>query len=194
MSSLADLTHADVERILGIIDKLHDIEVRIEVDGMKLHVRKFSDATRATAAMQSIATPLGDAAVAQAGAAPTGVSTAPEVQRASEALPARPGQVAPLKANSVSPSPAADDVPERESLLEVRAPMLGRFFRAPSPTEPPYVEIGSKVEPDDTVCMIEVMKLFNTVKASVRGTIVEIVVEDGQMVEHDSLLFRVRPE
>ena len=79
-------------------------------------------------------------------------------------------------------------------LLEIRAPMLGRFFRASSPSEPAYVEVGSRVQPEDTVCMLEVMKLFNTVPAGVAGTIVEILVENGAMVEHDAVLFRVRPE
>jgi acetyl-CoA carboxylase biotin carboxyl carrier protein len=82
----------------------------------------------------------------------------------------------------------------KEGLIEVRAPMLGRFFRASSPSEPPYVEISVKVVPEDTICMIEVMKLFSTVKAGVSGTIVEILVENGVMVEHDTVLFLVRPE
>jgi acetyl-CoA carboxylase biotin carboxyl carrier protein len=56
------------------------------------------------------------------------------------------------------------------------------------------VELGSKVQAEDTVCMIEVMKLFNTVRAEVSGTVVEVLVENGAMVEHDAVLFRVRPE
>lgn len=183
MSGISDITHADVERILGIIDKLHDIEVRIEVDGMKLHVRKFSNGALATPAMRDDATPYVE------------TTAAPPVAAAVEPAPSVPRKPAALSATGSEAAPSmADAGPVRESLLEVRAPMLGRFFRASSPTESPYVEIGSKVEPDDTVCMIEVMKLFNTVKAGVRGTIVEIAVENGEMVEYDTVLFRVRPE
>ena len=72
--------------------------------------------------------------------------------------------------------------------------MLGRFYCASSPSEPAYVEVGSKVKSEDTVCMIEVMKLFNSVQAGVSGTIVEISAQNGEMVEHDAVLFRVRPE
>lgn len=183
MSVLSDITDADVERILGIIDKLHDIEVRIEVDGMKLHVRKFSNGTRATPAMQDAG--MGHAETAGAPPVAASVENPPSVS---------PVPAAPVVTGSEPASSIVDPGSGRESLLEVRAPMLGRFFRASSPTESPYVEIGSKVEPDDTVCMIEVMKLFNTVKAGVWGTIVEIAVENGEMVEYDTLLFRVRPK
>ena len=72
--------------------------------------------------------------------------------------------------------------------------MLGRFYRASSPTEAPFVEVGTKVEAEDTVCVIEVMKLFSSVRAGVRGTVVEIVAENGEMVEHDAVLFMVKPE
>jgi acetyl-CoA carboxylase biotin carboxyl carrier protein len=90
----------------------------------------------------------------------------------------------------VKPAAAAAEA----GLLEIRAPMLGRYYSASSPSEPPYVQIGSKVRPDDTVCMLEVMKLYNTVPAGVAGTVVEILIESGTMVEEDAVLFRVRPE
>lgn len=179
MKTLADLSQSDVERILGIVDRLNDIEVRLEIDGMKLHVRKFSNASTATARINGAN---GDAApsVLQA---PDGAAIFPEERDASVA----PHQQSP------SVRGAAAEVPQ-PGLLEIRAPMLGRFFRAPSPTEPAFVELGARVEPDDTVCTIEVMKLFNTVRAEVTGTIVEVLVENGAMVEHDAVLFRVRPE
>lgn len=187
MNNFADLTHHDVERILGIVDRLNDIEVRIEMDGMKLHVRKFGDASRAVAS-PVIAPP------------PSPSQAQPQSQLEGPAFPppavpdARPVQdAAPISAPATSASsgpPAASE----PGLVEVRAPMLGRLFRASSPSEPPYVEVGSKVLAEDTVCMLEVMKLFNTVKAGVSGTIVEILAENGAMIEHDAVLFRVRPE
>lgn len=169
MKSIADLSQSDVERILAIVDRLNDVEVHLEVEGMKLHVRKFGDASLAAAAAPALL-PAREAAPVV------------EVERAA---PAAPQVAAPAR----PAAPAA-----QAGLLEVRAPMLGRFFRAPSPTEPPFVEVGSRVQPDDTVCVIEVMKLFNTVRAEVSGTIVEVLVENGAMVEHDAVLFRVRPE
>ena len=72
--------------------------------------------------------------------------------------------------------------------------MLGTFYRAPKPGAPPFVEEGQMVNVDDTVCIIEVMKLFNTVKSDVRGRIAKILVEDAQMVEFKQALFLVEED
>lgn len=69
--------------------------------------------------------------------------------------------------------------------------MLGTFYRTPKPAAPPYVEVGSLVDEEDPVCIIEVMKLFNTVKSGVRGRIAQICAEQGQMVEFQQTLFLV---
>jgi acetyl-CoA carboxylase biotin carboxyl carrier protein len=76
-------------------------------------------------------------------------------------------------------------------LIPIKAPMLGTFYRTPKPGAPPYVEVESWVNEDDPVCIIEVMKLFNTVKAGVRGRIAQICAEQGQMVEYHQTLFLV---
>ncbi len=177
MKSLADLNQGEVERILDIVDRLNDIEVRLEVGDMKLHVRKFGDATLASAGAPS--------------AFATGLPAAQPPAAAPRSQSAASASTAPGPAPA---TPSRAEAPSQAGLLEVRAPMLGRFYRAASPTEPTYVDVGSKVGAEDTVCMIEVMKLFNTVAAGVIGTIVEIVAENGSMVEHDAVLFRVRPE
>jgi len=80
-----------------------------------------------------------------------------------------------------------------EGLLPIQSPMLGTFYRCPGPGAPPYVEIGSFVEEGDTVCLIEVMKVFNAVKAGVRGCIAKIFPEAGQLVEYGQTLFFVSP-
>jgi len=79
-------------------------------------------------------------------------------------------------------------------LAEVASPLLGIFYRAPKPGEPPFVEVGAKVAEDTVVGIIEVMKLMNTVRAGVRGEVVEILAENGALVEYDEILLRVRPE
>ena len=76
----------------------------------------------------------------------------------------------------------------------INAPMLGIFYRAPKPDAPPFVEVGSMVEEDTTVCIIEVMKLFTTIKAGRRGRIARIYPENGALVEYDQVLFAVEPE
>lgn len=78
--------------------------------------------------------------------------------------------------------------------MAVTAPMLGTFYRTPSPGERAFVEQGDKVSPDDTVCLVEVMKLFNSVKAGMAGTVEKILVENGTLVEYGQPLILIRKE
>jgi acetyl-CoA carboxylase biotin carboxyl carrier protein len=80
---------------------------------------------------------------------------------------------------------------EEEGYTPINSPMLGTFYRAPKPGAPPFVQVGHLVREDDTVCIIEVMKLFNTIKAGVRGRIAKVCVENAQMVEFQQTLFLV---
>ncbi|UOB19714.1 acetyl-CoA carboxylase biotin carboxyl carrier protein [Macrococcus armenti] len=79
-----------------------------------------------------------------------------------------------------------------ESGLTINAPMVGTFYKSPSPEADPYVKVGDKVSNDSIVCILEAMKLFNEIQAEVSGEIVEILVEDGQMVEYGQPLFKVK--
>ena len=83
----------------------------------------------------------------------------------------------------------AKPVPARSGTLEVMAPMAGVFYRKPSPEEPPFVEIGDRVEKGDALGLVEMMKLFTTIEAPVAGEIVEIVYDDAETVEQDAALF-----
>ena len=80
-----------------------------------------------------------------------------------------------------------------EGLIAVRAPMVGTFYLRPSPDQPPFVAVGSTVQADDTVCLVEVMKMFNTVKAEVSGTVERIVIENGKPVQHDQIVMLIKP-
>jgi len=80
-----------------------------------------------------------------------------------------------------------------EDLLEITAPMVGTFYRAPSEGSEPYVTVGSIVDPDTVVCIVEAMKVMNEVKAEVSGEIVEILVQNAEPVEFGQVLFLVRP-
>jgi len=77
--------------------------------------------------------------------------------------------------------------------LEVKSPMIGTFYRAPSPEAGSYVEVGSEVNPDTVVCIIEAMKVMNEIKAEVKGVITQILVENAKPVEFGQPLFKVRP-
>ena len=90
------------------------------------------------------------------------------------------------------PAPPARQAPAT-ALVTIEAPMLGMFYAADGPRDRPFVEVGSRVEPDSTVCIIEVMKMMNSVPAGVSGTIVEVCVENAALVEEGAALFRVDP-
>jgi len=100
---------------------------------------------------------------------------------------------APVTAQSSTTSNAASHTSTDSSLVAIRAPMSGTFFRAPAPNAPPFVEVGSRVEASDTVCIVEVMKLFNTIAAGVSGTVVEIVAENEQAVTTGLPLIWIKP-
>ena len=99
-----------------------------------------------------------------------------------------PAAVAPAAAPAAEPStPAAD-----EDTVVVPSPMLGTFYRAEAPGAAPFVEVGATVGPDSTVCIIEVMKMMNSVAAGVSGTVIEVCAENGELVEYGEPLLRVR--
>jgi acetyl-CoA carboxylase biotin carboxyl carrier protein len=92
------------------------------------------------------------------------------------------------------PGPAPADAPALESgLVEVESPMVGTFYRSPSPDSPPFVEPGSKVTRGQTLCIVEAMKLMNEIEADVSGTLVEVLVDNSQPVQFGQALFTIRP-
>ena len=84
--------------------------------------------------------------------------------------------------------------PSEPGLIDIPSPLLGIFYRAPRPGELPFVEVGSKVEEDTIVGIIEVVKLMNSVRAGVRGEVVEVLAANGAPIEYGEILLRVRPE
>ena len=81
-----------------------------------------------------------------------------------------------------------------DDLVEIKSPIVGTFYATPSPDSDHYVEVGSKVNPQTVVCIIEAMKVMNEIKAETSGTISEILVTNGQAVEYGQVLFKVKPE
>jgi len=109
-------------------------------------------------------------------------------QPAGGATPPPPAIEAPTAAPLNTPAAVAAADP---NVHDVHSPMLGTFYRAPKPGEPPFVAVGDVVEKDTIVGIIEVMKLMNTVRAEVRGTVAEILTADGAFVEYGEILLRV---
>ncbi|MBB6675238.1 acetyl-CoA carboxylase biotin carboxyl carrier protein [Cohnella nanjingensis] len=104
-----------------------------------------------------------------------------------------PAAQAPIAAPAAAETaPAAG--PDRSGLHPIASPMVGTFYRAPSPDAPSFVNAGDKVHEKTVVCILEAMKLMNPLEAEVKGEIVEILVENGQLVEYGQPLFLVKPE
>jgi acetyl-CoA carboxylase biotin carboxyl carrier protein len=118
-----------------------------------------------------------------------------ELERSGAAprAPAAPSAPAAPATPAAAPAPAARNSTE-PGLVEVKSPLLGIYYRAPKPGEPPFVEVGSKVDVETVIGIVEVMKLMNSVPAGVKGEIVEIVGGNGELVEHGEVLLLVRPE
>lgn len=158
------LSAKDVVEILRTLDELGYQRFRFEQDDVRLEVD-----TTAGGETQPPAAPR---------PAP---STEPDTSAASEVPPSAP-----------VPEPAAA-TPPRDGLISVDSPMTGTFYRASSPDAPPFVEIGSKVEAHDTVCLVDVMKLFNSIPAGIDGTVVEICAENEAQVKAGQPLMWIEP-
>ena len=158
-----DLTHQDIDRILKLIDESGYDEVNLEVGEFKLHVRKAGSGSIPTASAASAPGTI----VTPPILAPAAVRGAPVIDQSQQ------------------------QVQVQEGLVAVRSPMLGTFFRAPSPGAKPFVEVGDKVKADDTVCLVEVMKLFNSVRAGVDGTVVKILAQNASLVEYEQALLLI---
>jgi acetyl-CoA carboxylase biotin carboxyl carrier protein len=175
------LSPGDIEEIVRIFAESDLEELRIDVGDTRLYLSKSSA--------------LGN---------PDGSPAAPDV-RAPTAPAPRSGDVPapvsdgpghePEPAPAQSPAPATDDqaAAAADTALEIRSPLLGVFYRRPSPNDAPFVELGSVVEPEDPVCIIDVMKMFTRVAAGQKGRIIEILPVDGQLVEHGQVLMRLEP-
>jgi len=123
--------------------------------------------------------------------APLGEYVPPANGSASGAVSSPPS---PASLPSVVANSAPSSTPRsNEKLLSVTAPMVGTFYRSPAPDEPPFVDMGDRIRPGQTVCIIEAMKLMNELEAEVAGEIVEILAKNGDPVEYGQVLMRVNP-
>jgi acetyl-CoA carboxylase biotin carboxyl carrier protein len=114
-------------------------------------------------------------------------TVSPPIAPAPAAAPTRPAATV-----ARTPGQASTEVPAGQ--VAVRAPTIGTFYRAASPGARPFVQVGDRVGPEDTVCMFEVMKLFNSLKAGVAGTIAAILVANESLVEQDQPLILIQPD
>ena len=160
------LTYDEIAEIIKLIDSSSCDELVVETGDIKLVVRR--NGASAGAAAEYV----------ERGSAPVAVSAA-----------------APRKARAAAPKVAAADAADATAAgqIEVAAPMVGTFYRAPSPEARAFVDVGDVVGVGDALCLIEVMKLFTTINAEVAGRIVQIGAENGELVEYGRTLFVIEP-
>ncbi|ESU21831.1 biotin carboxyl carrier protein of acetyl-CoA carboxylase [Flavobacterium cauense R2A-7] len=155
----------EIQNLIKFVAKSGATEVKLEMDDFKITIK-----------------------TTEAGAAETTYIQ----QMPMQAMPQVAAPVAPVAA-PVAPAPVAPAADENSKYITVKSPMIGTFYRKPSPDKPMFVEVGSTISKGDVVCVIEAMKLFNEIEAEVSGKIVKILVDDASPVEFDQPLFLVDP-
>lgn len=167
------LSYKEIAEIVKLIDASSCDEFVIDLDDLKLSIRRRSAPGDQTSAQ-------GD----------SGIGTP---------RPAARGAPSPDVTATGDPTGSAGTTAARrtgartDGLTEVRSPMVGTFYRRPQPEADPFVDVGTEVKKGDPLCLVEVMKLFTTLYADQAGKIVEIAAEDCGLVEYDQVLFLVRP-
>jgi acetyl-CoA carboxylase biotin carboxyl carrier protein len=155
-----------IQELIRLINKSNIGEISVEEKGFKIVIKQKQDQVQ-----QLVAAPMyAQAPMATAPAALPPAATAPAAEKT---------------------KPAAE--PAASNLLTIKSPMIGTFYRRPSPDKPLFAEIGDEVTPGKVVCIIEAMKLFNEIESEVKGKIVKILAEDASPVEYDQPLFLVDP-
>lgn len=159
----------EIREIIRLIDHSTIDEFTYEAEGTKVKLKKnrSQSATEVVAPQTQVAAP---------------VAPAPVVVEA---------QAKPVTETVVKEEPKKSAI-EDETLHKITSPMVGTFYQSSSPETPAYVQVGDKVSADGVVCIVEAMKLFNEIEAEVSGEIVEILVNDGQLVEYGQPLFLVK--
>ena len=155
----------DIQNLIKFVAKSGANEVKLEMEDFKITIKTGAGKTETTILQQ----------------APIGIPQIP--------VPAAAVAVPPVE----TPSAEKETTEETTKYVEITSPIIGTFYRKPSPDKPVFVEVGDTIGSDTVVCMVEAMKLFNEIEAEVSGKIVKILVEDGTPVEFGQPLFLVDP-
>ena len=154
----------DIQNLIKFVAKSGASEVKLEMEDIKITIKTGSEKTETTIVQQ---------------AAPMGMPQIPVN-----------APVSPVSTENAVSETAKD---ESSKYIEITSPIIGTFYRKPSPDKPMFVEVGDTVNEDTIVCIVEAMKLFNEIESEVSGKIVKVLVEDGTPVEFGQPLFLVDP-
>ncbi|MCS1350779.1 acetyl-CoA carboxylase biotin carboxyl carrier protein [Mechercharimyces sp. CAU 1602] len=171
----------ELRELIKLVDESQIEEFKLENEGTKIKIKKPSSRSEIPKSVET--------------------ATQTQVQEERSLPPTQQENAVPVieteKSTTASSSPSGEEkapakVESDVNLHEITSPMVGTFYRAPAPDQAPYTEQGSKVEETSVVCIIEAMKLMNEIEAEVRGEVVNILVENGQLVEYGQPLFQVK--
>jgi acetyl-CoA carboxylase biotin carboxyl carrier protein len=155
-----------IKKLVKLLSESDVDEIEIEEEGKKIRIAKHAE---------------------RGGA----IQMAAPAQWVSEATRPMPMQAPQAAAPAAAPAAPAAAAPAASNVQQIKSPIVGTFYRAPAPDASPFVQIGTAVQPGTVLCIIEAMKLMNEIEADVSGKIVRILVENGQPVEYDQVLFEV---
>jgi acetyl-CoA carboxylase biotin carboxyl carrier protein len=158
----------EIQNLIKFVAKSGASEVKLEMDDFKITIKTGQDPE--TAAIQY---------------APVATHQMPQVAAAPVATEVKPTQEAS--------APSASAATENSQYITIKSPIIGTFYRKPSPDKPLFVEVGQTIAEGDVLCIIEAMKLFNEIESEVSGKVVKILVDDSSPVEFDQPLFLVDP-
>lgn len=164
--------HMDIKEIQSLIKfvaKSGASEVKLEMEDVKITIKTGASKTETTIVQAAPVTPV------------------------PQAVPAVPMASAPVATPKANADHSETDKEDSSKYITIKSPIIGTFYRKPSPDKPNFVEVGSEIKQGDTVCIIEAMKLFNEIEAEVSGKIVKILADDSSPVEFDQPLFLVDP-
>lgn len=156
----------EIQNLIKFVAKSGASEVKLEMDDIKITIKTGAD---------------------DKGESTTYVQQIPMNQPVAQAVPAAPS------APAAEATPSAPAATEDSKYITIKSPIIGTFYRKPSPDKPVFVEVGSTIGEGDVLCVIEAMKLFNEIESEVSGKIVKILVDDSSPVEFDQPLFLVDP-
>ena len=158
-----------IKQLIDLMQRSDLTEFAVEEEGFKI---KIARASSAGAAPVVVAAPVAAIPAVAPVPAPAAASAAPSAPAAS--------------------APAAASGADEAGVVYVKSPMVGTFYKAASPESKPFAEVGAKITETSVVCIIEAMKIMNEIQSEVKGTVVEILVENGQPVEYGQKLFKVK--
>ncbi|MFC0014782.1 MULTISPECIES: acetyl-CoA carboxylase biotin carboxyl carrier protein [Allobacillus] len=164
----------EIRELIKLIDESSITEFKYETENAEVHLKKATGEVQAAPVVQP--------SVAQRTEQQASVPTVEKSESANQTE----------KATDESSEKQEETATHTDYDHEITSPMVGTFYAAPSPEEGPYVNTGDRVEASSIVCIVEAMKLFNEIEAEVNGEIVEILVEDGELVEYGQPLFRIK--